>query len=131
MTWLPFILYPGVHSVLVALLAEKADIQYDSEATDPEQLVNEIRNLGFGANLLSDGEGYQQGKLELTVRLSCRGDIIITCTQVSSTTCILDSGIGRNNSGHTLCWIGHTHLFVCLTCVYTLIDKAAACSYVD
>ena len=53
--------------MLVALLAEKADIQYDSEVTDPEQLVSEIQSLGFGANLLSDGEGYQQGKLELTV----------------------------------------------------------------
>ena len=57
----------GVHSVLVALLTEKADIQYDSELTDPNQLVEEIRALGFGASLLSDSEGYQQGKLDLTV----------------------------------------------------------------
>ena len=53
--------------MLVALLAEKADIQYDSELTDPNQLVEEIRALGFGANLLSDSEGYQQGKLDLIV----------------------------------------------------------------
>ena len=57
----------GVHSVMVALLAEKADIQYDSELTDPSQLVGEIEGLGFGANLISDSEGYQQGKLNLIV----------------------------------------------------------------
>ena len=57
----------GVHSVMVALLAEKADIQYDSELTDPSQLVGEIEGLGFGASLISDSEGYQQGKLNLIV----------------------------------------------------------------
>ena len=51
----------------MALLAEKADIQYDSELTDPDQLVSEIQGLGFGATLLSDSEGYQQGKLDLIV----------------------------------------------------------------
>lgn len=55
--------------MLVALLAEKADIQYDCELTDPGQLVNEIQSLGFGANLLSDGDSYQQGKIDLTVSL--------------------------------------------------------------
>ena len=63
----PHSFHAGVHSVLVALLAEKADIQYDSELTDPNQLVEEIRALGFGASLLLDSEGYQQGKLDLTV----------------------------------------------------------------
>lgn len=53
--------------MLVALLAEKADIQYDSELTDPDQLVGEIKELGFGASLISDGEGYQQGKIDLHV----------------------------------------------------------------
>lgn len=65
--------------MLVALLAEKADIQYDSELTDPSHLVEEIRALGFGANLLSDSEGYQQGKLDLTV------------SAVISTTCMCSS----------------------------------------
>ena len=63
-----FPIYTGVHSVLVALLAEKADIQYDSELTDPSQLVGEIEDLGFGASLISDSEGYQQGKIDLNVR---------------------------------------------------------------
>jgi hypothetical protein len=57
----------GVHSVVVALLAEKASIQYDSELTDPNQLIGEIEGLGFGATLISDSDGYQQGTIDLTV----------------------------------------------------------------
>ena len=52
---------------MVALLAEKAEVQYDSEVTDPSQLVDEIEGLGFGATLISDSDGYQQGKIDLTV----------------------------------------------------------------
>lgn len=57
----------GVHSVVVALLANKAKIQYDSELTDPNKLVGEIEGLGFGATLISDSDDYQQGKIDLTV----------------------------------------------------------------
>ena len=53
---------------MVALLAEKANIQYDADLTDPSQLVGEIENLGFGASLIADSEGYQQGKIDLIVR---------------------------------------------------------------
>lgn len=56
--------------MLVALLAEKADIQYDSELTDPSVLVDEIQSLGFGATLLSDSEGYQQGKIDVIVSMT-------------------------------------------------------------
>ena len=52
---------------MVALLAEKADIQYDPEDTDPDSIVQEIKSLGFGAELLSETEGYQEGKLDLIV----------------------------------------------------------------
>lgn len=51
----------------MALLAEKASIQYDSELNDPNQLIGEIEGLGFGATLISDSDGYQQGKIKLTV----------------------------------------------------------------
>ena len=53
--------------MLVALLTEKADIQYDSELTDPGQLVGEIKDLGFGVSLISDSEEYQQGNINLHV----------------------------------------------------------------
>lgn len=69
--------------MLVALLAEKADIQYDSELTDPNQLVEEIRDLGFGASLLSDGEGYQQGNLDLTVSAGMSVRVPCSCWESS------------------------------------------------
>ncbi len=59
----------GVHSVVVALLSEKAEIQYNPEQTDPEKLVRDISSLGFGANLIADQYGYQQGKINLIVSL--------------------------------------------------------------
>ncbi len=66
LTMLP-LFYLGVHSVLVALLSEKADIQYNPEVTNPEVLLQEVKELGFKADLVSDQEGYQPGKLDLTV----------------------------------------------------------------
>lgn len=52
---------------MVALLSEKADIQYDPEQTDPDKLVGNISSLGFQADLISDEDGYQQGKINLIV----------------------------------------------------------------
>ena len=62
--------YVGVHSVVVALLAEKADIQYNPEQTDPDKLVREVQSLGFGADLIEDHDGYQQGTLNLVVSVN-------------------------------------------------------------
>lgn len=52
---------------MVALLSEKADIQYYPEETDPEVLVRAIKDLGFGADLIPEQEDCQQGKLDITV----------------------------------------------------------------
>ncbi len=59
----------GVHSIVVALLSEKADIQYDPEQTNPDKLVGHISNLGFEASLIADQDGHQQGKINLIVSL--------------------------------------------------------------
>lgn len=58
---------PGLHSVLVALLSEKADIQYSPDFLSPDMIVKEIQGLGFGAELISESEQYQQGQLDLSV----------------------------------------------------------------
>ena len=59
---------------MVALLSEKAEIQYNPEQTDPDKLVREISSLGFGANLIADHDGYQQGKIDLIV------SALVTCS---------------------------------------------------
>ena len=58
----------GVFSVRVALLAEKADIQYDPETMDRDTLVTEIKSLGFGAQLIGDAQGPDEGEVDLVVR---------------------------------------------------------------
>ena len=53
--------------VRVGLLAEKADIKYNPLLTTPEDLVNSIESLGFGASLI-DTSDINDGKIELMVK---------------------------------------------------------------
>ena len=52
--------------IRVGLLAEKADIRYNPLLTTPEDLVNSIKSLGFGASLI-DTSDINDGKVELVV----------------------------------------------------------------
>ncbi len=56
----------GVHSVTVALLAEKADVQYYVEEIDPEGLVAYIKDIGFGAEVIQE-KGLLEGKIDILV----------------------------------------------------------------
>lgn len=42
----------GIHSVLVALLAQRAEIKYDPENLLPSQIAGFIKDLGFRAQVL-------------------------------------------------------------------------------
>jgi Cu+-exporting ATPase len=46
----------GIQNVLIALLTEKAEIQYNPEYLIPSQIVVLVQNLGFGAKLLESDE---------------------------------------------------------------------------
>ena len=52
----------------VALLAEKADIQFDPDETDANTLVSDIKGLGFGAQFIGESQGSEEGKVDLVVR---------------------------------------------------------------
>jgi len=54
---------------MVALLSEKADVQYYPEEMDPEQLLKEVKSLGFNGAIVPDQDGVQEGKLDVVVRL--------------------------------------------------------------
>uniref|UniRef100_W5KBZ2 P-type Cu(+) transporter n=1 Tax=Astyanax mexicanus TaxID=7994 RepID=W5KBZ2_ASTMX len=55
-----------IKSVLVALMAGKAEIKYDPEDLDPAQIVKLISGLGFGASLVEEG-AINDGVLDLSV----------------------------------------------------------------
>ena len=58
--------YAGVYEVRVGLLAEKAEIVYDPNLTDPTTLSFHVHSLGFGADLL-EHEAPTEQKLNLIV----------------------------------------------------------------
>uniref|UniRef100_A0A3Q1GDP0 P-type Cu(+) transporter n=1 Tax=Acanthochromis polyacanthus TaxID=80966 RepID=A0A3Q1GDP0_9TELE len=58
---------PGINSVLVALMASKAEVRYNPDVIDPMKIAECVRELGFTASVMEDYEG-SDGNLELVVR---------------------------------------------------------------
>lgn len=56
----------GILSVLVALMAGKAEIKYNPEVIQPLEIAQLIHNLGFGATVMEDYTG-SDGDIELIV----------------------------------------------------------------
>ncbi|KAJ8352448.1 hypothetical protein SKAU_G00239240 [Synaphobranchus kaupii] len=57
----------GVYSVLVALMAGKAEIRYNPGVTDPSNIAESIAELGFTASVMENVDN-SNGNLELVVR---------------------------------------------------------------
>ncbi|XP_064814966.1 copper-transporting ATPase 1-like [Oncorhynchus masou masou] len=57
----------GIYSVLVALVASKAEVRYNPEVMDPLKIAEYVRELGFTASVMENYEG-SDGSLELVVR---------------------------------------------------------------
>ncbi|XP_029917545.1 copper-transporting ATPase 1 [Myripristis murdjan] len=58
---------PGIYSVLVALMASKAEVRYSPDVIDPLRIAECVRELGFTASVMENYEG-SDGNLELVVR---------------------------------------------------------------
>ncbi|KAM4621281.1 copper-transporting ATPase 1 [Polymixia lowei] len=58
---------PGIYSVLVALMASKAEVRYSPDVIDPLKIAECVRELGFTASVMENYEG-SDGSLELVVR---------------------------------------------------------------
>ncbi|XP_064339086.1 copper-transporting ATPase 1 isoform X2 [Camelus dromedarius] len=57
----------GIHSVLVALMAGKAEVRYNPAVIEPPMIAEFIRELGFGATVIENAD-EGDGVLELIVR---------------------------------------------------------------
>ena len=84
-----YIIHAGIHSARVALLAEKAEVQYDPDETSPEIIAEEINGLGFHAEYLADASSGDTSILDLKVWIKdcLRLSLYIDCT-VPMLTCV-------------------------------------------
>nr|KAF6372986.1 ATPase copper transporting beta [Pipistrellus kuhlii] len=85
----------GILSVLVALMAGKAEVKYNPEVIQPLEIAQFIQNLGFGATVMEDYTGSD-------------GDIELIITGMTCASCVhnIESKLMRTN--------GITHASVAL-----------------
>ncbi|XP_022836059.1 copper-transporting ATPase 1-like, partial [Spodoptera litura] len=89
----------GVHSILVALLAAKAEVKYSPAKISAADIANCITELGFPSSVISDCDGSGQKDLHVAIKgmtcASCVNKIeksvlkltgVVSCT-VALTTC--------------------------------------------
>ena len=58
----------GVKRARVSLMAQKADIDYQSDVISADLIVQHIIEFGFGASLLESGIHAQHSSVDLQVR---------------------------------------------------------------
>lgn len=63
---LSIIIFTGIKHVLVALMAQKAEIKYDPEYILSNQIANRVNDLGFHATVM-ESESLGKGTVELLV----------------------------------------------------------------
>ncbi|XP_053494325.1 copper-transporting ATPase 2 [Ictalurus furcatus] len=85
--------HTGIKSVLVALMAGKAEIRYDPDYVDSEQIVKLITGLGFGASLMDEG-AVSNGLLDLSVTgMTCASCVHNIETKLHRTNGILEATV--------------------------------------
>jgi len=62
------VLIAGVKTVLVALMAQKAEVKYDAAYIMPSQIANHVTAIGYEARVL-DGETHGQSIVEVYVSI--------------------------------------------------------------
>ncbi|CAG5991481.1 unnamed protein product [Menidia menidia] len=78
----------GIYSVLVALMASKAEVRYNPEIIDPLTIAECVKELGFSASVMEDYEG-SDGNLELVVR----GMTCASCVHKIESNLVREKGI--------------------------------------
>ncbi|XP_037531257.1 copper-transporting ATPase 1 [Nematolebias whitei] len=78
----------GIYSVLVALMAGKAEVRYNPKVMDPLSIAECIKELGFTATVMENYEG-SDGNLELVVR----GMTCASCVHKIESSLVKEKGI--------------------------------------
>ncbi|XP_038835957.1 copper-transporting ATPase 2 isoform X4 [Salvelinus namaycush] len=83
----------GVISVLVALMAGKAEVKYDPGSVDAKRITQLIEGLGFGATLIEDN-AVMDGKLDLSVTgMTCASCVHNIESKLTRTNGILEASV--------------------------------------
>lgn len=78
----------GVQSILVSLMAQRAEVKYDPAYVLPSQIAHAVSDLGFNARV-NEGEGLGQGVVELTIT----GMTCSSCVHLIQSTLLKRPGI--------------------------------------
>ncbi|XP_059184107.1 copper-transporting ATPase 2 isoform X2 [Centropristis striata] len=85
--------HKGIITVLVSLMAGKAEVKYDSEVMNAADVTKLIEDLGFGAKLMEDN-AVTHGKLDLTVTgMTCASCVHNIESKLTSTKGILGASV--------------------------------------
>ncbi|XP_077588339.1 copper-transporting ATPase 1 [Stigmatopora nigra] len=79
---------PGIYTVLVALMASKAEVRYNAEMIDPVKIAECVNELGFSASVMENYEG-SDGNLELVIR----GMTCASCVHKIESSLMKENGI--------------------------------------
>lgn len=71
-----FIFPPGIKSVLVGLLAQKAEVKFDNKKITTDEIVCYVKELGYGCDLM-DQSGQGENTVDLIVSFPT---LVFLCT---------------------------------------------------
>ncbi|KAJ8282213.1 hypothetical protein COCON_G00047320 [Conger conger] len=90
--------HKGIMLVLVALMAGKAEVKYNSQILDPPRIAQLITDLGFGATVMEDS-AIMDGKLDLVITgMTCASCVHNIETQLKKTKGILEASVALATS---------------------------------
>ncbi|XP_034533630.1 copper-transporting ATPase 2 [Notolabrus celidotus] len=85
--------HKGIISVLVSLMAGKAEVKYDAGVINTAAVTQLVEDLGYGAKLLEEDEA-SQGKLDLTITgMTCASCVHNIESRLTSTKGILGASV--------------------------------------
>lgn len=58
--------FAGIKSALVGLMAQRAEVKYDKNMITPDEIVIQVKNLGFGCSIMEQG-GQGEGSVDIIV----------------------------------------------------------------